>query len=93
MINNTITQVNNNLSKTIQTKYEHRSLSREKYENYRKSPIKFNIPQLEEIKPPPAFNMPVYNPSEKPPTFYQPTYPTPLPQSLPEKPKMIQKIV
>lgn len=30
VLNNALTQVNNQLSKTIQNKYEHRSLSKEK---------------------------------------------------------------
>lgn len=47
LINNTLTQVNNSISKTIQNKYEHRSISREKNENYRRSPSKLEIPKLE----------------------------------------------
>ena len=69
--------MNNQLSKTVQSKYEHRSLSREKNESYRKSPPKIQIPKLEEFNPPPAFNMPVYNPIDHHPQqqFYHPPPP------------------
>lgn len=46
LINNTLTQVNGQLSKTIQHKYEQRSVSKERHESYRKSPAKIQIPKL-----------------------------------------------
>ena len=57
LINNTLTQVNTQLSQSIQHKFEQRSLSKDRKEYERKSPPKIQIPKLEEFRPPPVFNM------------------------------------